>query len=62
MQIRQWEVAEGKFGRLKLLILQVKEQSVRGRNTRSGDIYFIISSFIACVFLLWQLHMVYSTG
>jgi hypothetical protein len=60
MQIRYWEMAEGKSGRLKLLILEVKEQSVRGRSR--GDLYFIFSGFIACVFVFWQLHMVYNTG
>lgn len=60
MQIRHWEMAEGKSGRLKFLILKVKEQSVRGRSR--GDLYLIFSGFIACVLVLWQLHMVYSTG
>jgi hypothetical protein len=64
MQIRHWEMAEGNSGRPKLLILEVKEQSVRGRSR--GDLYFMFSSINACVndslLVLWQLHMVYSTG
>jgi len=64
MQIRHWEMAEAKSGRLKLLILEVTEQSVRERSR--CDLYFIFSHFIACVndcvLVLWQLHMVCSTG
>jgi hypothetical protein len=59
MQIRHWEMAEGKSGKLKLLTLKVKEHSIRGMSR--GDLYFIFSGFIACVLVLWQLHMVYST-
>jgi hypothetical protein len=40
-------MAEGNSGRPKLLILEVKEQSVRGRSR--GDHYFIFSGFYACV-------------